>query len=97
MLKSYHVVTNIDVQGLLGVALHFLCCAAFSLLECAEVVMSPGEQFGGRDFRQYLSESGKEIMVEGLRAFAQLINEQVGCPGSTSSASSDESYRSHGR
>ena len=53
--------------------------------------MSRGEQFGGRDYRKDLSESEREILSEGLRAFARLINEQVECPDQASSVNSDES------
>ena len=35
-------------------------------------------EFEGGDFRQYLSESEKERISEGLGAFARLINDQVG-------------------
>ena len=53
--------------------------------------MSSGEGFGGQIYRQDLSESEKEILSEGLRAFALLINEQVACPAPETSGSGDGS------
>ena len=47
-------------------------------------------EFEGGDFRQYLSESEKERISEGLGAFARLINDQVGKLEAPSSADSDD-------
>lgn len=51
--------------------------------------MSRNEQVGGPDWREELSEADREILSEGLRAFARLINEQAGFPTPSSSSGPD--------
>ena len=52
--------------------------------------MSQDGQLEGGDFRRGLSELEKERISEGLRAFALLINDQVGELEAPSSAGSDD-------
>ena len=62
--------------------------------------MSRKEQVGGPDWREELSEAEREMLSEGLRAFARLINEQAGfpvprscpCPGEAGPVTDSEEF-----